>query len=340
MKTLAPQSTPRPPRRARYLCALWALWSIGLVFTLAAAAPDGGRQATGDIVDGAQAQVVLLGEAGDRGAGVAERRAIGDNEHILLEEVGVNVLQGQLLPAVAKAAAGDAGAHPAAELKDAAHPEEHRAIHHHLELTAHHAHVDGRADDHAVAAANGLVDGGHVVVDRAGVRGPAGPAARAGIPVPVPDAQITPDMQEFATIDVMSRASAEGGSGIDLGGFASNIDFNQSSKVDVKVKEKEPEPDEFIPVEKEPGVDYSRLQSLVIYPDLAKRAGIEGRVTIRVLIDKDGSVRKMFIEDSDNSLLNEAAENAIRNYGRFKPAIQNQEPIMCWISIPIQFKLR
>lgn len=167
-----------------------------------------------------------------------------------------------------------------------------------------------------------------------------GPAARAGIPVPVPDAQITPDMQEFATIDVMSRASAEGGSGIDIGGFASNIDFNQTGKVDVKVKEKEPEPDEFIPVEKEPGVDYARLQSLVIYPDLAKRAGIEGRVTIRVLIDKDGSVRKMFIEDSDNSLLNDAAETAIRNYGRFKPAIQNQEPIMCWISIPIQFKLR
>lgn len=168
-----------------------------------------------------------------------------------------------------------------------------------------------------------------------------GPAARAGIPVPVPDAQITPDMQEFATIDVMSRASAEGGSGIDLGGFASNIDFDKTTtKVDVKVKEKEPEPDEFIPVEKEPGVDYARLQSLVVYPDLAKRAGIEGRVTIRVLIDKDGSVRKYFIEDSDNSLLNEAAENAIKAYGKFKPAIQNQEPIMCWISIPIQFKLR
>lgn len=167
-----------------------------------------------------------------------------------------------------------------------------------------------------------------------------GPAARAGIPVPVPDAQITPDMQEFATIDIMNRASAEGGTGIDLGGFASNINFEGTGNVDVKVKEKEPEPDEFIPVEKEPGVDYARLQQLVVYPDLAKRAGIEGRVTIRVLIGKDGAVRKMFIEDSDNSLLNEAAENAIRQYGKFTPAIQNQEPIACWISIPIQFRLR
>jgi protein TonB len=159
-------------------------------------------------------------------------------------------------------------------------------------------------------------------------------------PVPVPDAEITPDMQEFATVDVQSRASAEGGSGLDLGGFSSNINFNENTKVDVKVKEKEPEPDEFIPVEKEPGVDYSRLQGLVKYPDLAKRAGIEGRVVLRVLIDKDGAVRKLFIEDSENELLNSAAIDAVKAYGRFKPAIQNQEPIMCWISIPIQFRLR
>lgn len=167
-----------------------------------------------------------------------------------------------------------------------------------------------------------------------------GPAARAGTPVPVPDAQITPDMQEFATVDIQSRASAEGGSGLDLGGFSSNINFNENAKVDVKVKEKEPEPDEFIPVEKEPGVDYARLQGLVKYPDLAKRAGIEGRVVLRVLVDKDGAVRKLFIEDSENELLNAAAIDAVKAYGRFKPAIQNQEPIMCWISIPIQFRLR
>ncbi|OGU56885.1 MAG: hypothetical protein A2X64_02530 [Ignavibacteria bacterium GWF2_33_9] len=167
-----------------------------------------------------------------------------------------------------------------------------------------------------------------------------GPAARAGTPIPVPDAQITPDMQEFATIDIQSRASAEGGTGLDLGGFSSNIDFNANTKVDVKVKEKEPEPDEFIPVEKEPGVDYTRLQGLVKYPDLARRANIEGRVVLRVLVDKDGTVRKYFIEDSENELLNSAAIDAIKAYGKFKPAIQNQEPIMCWISIPIQFKLR
>jgi len=166
-----------------------------------------------------------------------------------------------------------------------------------------------------------------------------GPAARAGTPVPVPDAMITPDMQEFATIKELGRASSEGGSGIDLGGFSQNIDFT-NQKVEVKVKEKEPDPDEFIPVEKEPGVDYAKLQSLVVYPDLARRAGVEGKVVVRVLVDKDGSVRRMFIEASDNELLNQAAMDAIKKYGKFTPAIQNDQPIMVWIAIPIQFKLR
>lgn len=167
-----------------------------------------------------------------------------------------------------------------------------------------------------------------------------GPAARAGTPVAVPDAQITPDMQDFATIDVMSRASAEGGDGLDLGGFSSNIDFEGKGNVDVKVREEEPAPDDFIPVEKEPDVDLAKLQKLVEYPDMARRAGVEGKVILRVLVDAKGRATKTLVEASDNELLNEAAVNAIRKYGTFTPAIQNGEPIMCWVSIPIRFKLR
>lgn len=166
----------------------------------------------------------------------------------------------------------------------------------------------------------------------------SGPAARAGTPVPVPDAQITPDMQDFATMDIMDRASAEGGDGLDLGGFSDNIDFNE--EVDVEVREEEPAPDEFIPVEKEPGVDLAKLQKMIIYPDLARRAGVEGSVVLRVLVDKDGTVKKSLIEFSENELLNQAAIDAVNKYGKFTPAIQNNEPIMCWVSIPIRFKLR
>lgn len=166
-----------------------------------------------------------------------------------------------------------------------------------------------------------------------------GPAARAGTPVPVPEAEIAEDLKDFATMEELGRASAEGGDGVDLGGFASNIDFDDT-EVEVKVREEEPAPDEFIPVEKEPWVDLEKLQKKVEYPDLARRAGIEGRVIVRVLVGKSGKVRKTLIEYTDSELLNQSAIEAISKHGTFTPAIQNGQPITCWVSIPITFKLR
>ncbi len=166
----------------------------------------------------------------------------------------------------------------------------------------------------------------------------AGPAARAGTPVPVPDAEITEDLKEFAAIDELSRASAEGGEGIDLGDFAPNIDFEQK-EVKVEVKEEEPGIDQFVPVEKEPYIDLAELQKKIIYPEIARRAGIEGKVLIRVLIEKNGKPKKYRIEYSDNETLNDAAIKAVMA-STFTPAIQNGRPVTCWVTLPVVFRLR
>jgi TonB family protein len=169
----------------------------------------------------------------------------------------------------------------------------------------------------------------------------SGPASRAGTPIAVPDAQIPADMKEFAKMDELARASSVGGDGIDLGGFAGNIDLDRSGKVEFKGKvEEEPDIDAFIAVEREPQLDLGKLQKSVVYPDMARRAGIEGRVTVRVLVGADGKARRSVIEDSDNVMLNDAALKAINDYGLFTPAIQNGQPISCWVSIPITFRLR
>lgn len=166
-----------------------------------------------------------------------------------------------------------------------------------------------------------------------------GPAARAGTPVPVPDAEITDDLKEFASIDELSRASAEGGDGVDLGGFASGIDFDAKQEVKVEVREKEPGVDEFIPVEKEPYIDLGDLQKKIVYPEIARRAGIEGKVTIRVLVEKDGRPKRYRIESSDNEALNDAAVKAVMA-SVFTPAIQNDRPVTCWVTLPVVFRLR
>jgi protein TonB len=160
-----------------------------------------------------------------------------------------------------------------------------------------------------------------------------GPAARAGTPVPVPDALVTPDMKDFANVDEVSRASATGGDGQDQGflGLAKDVE--------VEVREDEPSAYDFVPVEKEPYIDIKELQRKVVYPELAKRAGIEGKVNIRVLVGKNGVPKKNLIESTDSELLNDAAVKAVMS-SVFTPAIQNNQPIDCWVSIPIVFRLR
>jgi len=166
-----------------------------------------------------------------------------------------------------------------------------------------------------------------------------GPAARAGTPVPVPDAEITPDMQDFADLDVMDRASAEGGLGEDLGGFSDNIEFSDVD-VDVQVREEEPDPDAFQVFDNDVTPDMSVLYDYLEYPDVAKRAGIEGKVIIRVLIDKDGSVKKTQVLQSDNSILEPAAISAINKAGRFTIATQGGRPVAYWTTVPFRFKLQ
>lgn len=161
----------------------------------------------------------------------------------------------------------------------------------------------------------------------------AGPAARAGTPVPVPDALIAPDVKDFANVDEISRASTTGGDGTDTGYMG------LASEVDTEVREEEADPYAFVPVEKEPYIDIKELQRKVVYPDLAKRAGIEGKVNIRVLVGKNGSPKKHIIESTDSDLLNDAAIRAVMT-SQFTPAIQNNQPIDCWVSIPIVFRLR
>lgn len=160
-----------------------------------------------------------------------------------------------------------------------------------------------------------------------------GPASRAGTPVPVPDALIAPDVKDFANVDEISRASTLGGDGQDQGymGLASDVD--------VEVREDEPNAYEFMAVDKEPYIDIAELQKRVVYPDIARRAGIEGTVNIRVLVDKKGKPKKYIIESTDSDLLNKAAIDAVMN-STFTPAIQGTTPLDCWVSIPMNFRMK
>lgn len=75
-----------------------------------------------------------------------------------------------------------------------------------------------------------------------------------------------------------------------------------------------------------------------VYPELARKADVEGTVVVRALIGTDGTVVDALVVEGV-PMLDAAALDAVRK-ARFKPALQQHRPVAVWVSIPIRFRLR
>ncbi|MCJ7554169.1 MAG: energy transducer TonB [Ignavibacteriaceae bacterium] len=101
------------------------------------------------------------------------------------------------------------------------------------------------------------------------------------------------------------------------------------------------ENDYFVAVENMPEVIgglYS-IQSKIKYPEIAKRAGIEGNVYVQAFIDENGNVANAKIIKGIGSGCDEAALDAVKQT-KFKPGRQKGKPVKVQVSIPIAFKLQ
>ncbi len=93
-------------------------------------------------------------------------------------------------------------------------------------------------------------------------------------------------------------------------------------------------PPDFLPVEKQ-AVPIYRVEPE--YPEIACQAGIEGRVTVRVWVGRDGSVKDVNVLRSDNEIFDESVLAAVRLW-RFDPAMQAGRPVDVWTTLPIRFR--
>jgi protein TonB len=153
---------------------------------------------------------------------------------------------------------------------------------------------------------------------------PLAPPA-VGIPEPVPDFRA--DDATLATLAELSQSLTP----TDLTSLTGEVGTVAG---DLFVSDALPAPTDFVPREEEPELV---TMSAPHYPDLARRAGIEGRVLIRALVGKDGRVLEAFVIEG-NAILNEAALQSVRG-AIFRPALQQQRPIAVWVVIPLQFVL-
>jgi len=102
----------------------------------------------------------------------------------------------------------------------------------------------------------------------------------------------------------------------------------------------EEEPVYFVAVEEMPypigGIQ--AIHDLVIYPEIAKRAGIEGKVYVLAYLNEEGKVEKTEIVKGIGGGCDEAAEWAAKNI-KFVPGKQRGKKVKVKVMIPIIFKL-
>lgn len=74
------------------------------------------------------------------------------------------------------------------------------------------------------------------------------------------------------------------------------------------------------------------------YPDLARRAGIEGQVVCQIIVGKDGRVKEAKVVKSV-PMLDEAALAAVRKWV-FSPGEQRDRKVSVKMIVPVQFKFK
>ena len=158
-------------------------------------------------------------------------------------------------------------------------------------------------------------------------------APPAAIPIPVVEEEA--EATTIASQEQMPFADAEGDTGLGDSVIA-GTPYGTEDGTGLIIEDVLPAPDDFVPVEEQPVIVEWKTPE---YPRMAREAGIEGIVTVRALVGKDGKVRDAILGKGVHPLLDEAALAAAKEC-IFKPAIQNKNPVAVWVAIPFNFHLQ
>ena len=89
-----------------------------------------------------------------------------------------------------------------------------------------------------------------------------------------------------------------------------------------------------------PGGDAALLKWIndhLVYPEIAKVNGVEGRVSCRFVVEKDGSVTNAEVTRSLSPETDNEALRILRMLPKFKPGTHKDKPVRVRFSVPIRF---
>ncbi len=76
------------------------------------------------------------------------------------------------------------------------------------------------------------------------------------------------------------------------------------------------------------------------FPEMARQMGIQGRVFVNFVIEKDGGISNVTIARGVDPLLDEEAIRVVKGLPKFKPAKQRGKPVRMQYTVPINAKLQ
>ena len=91
-----------------------------------------------------------------------------------------------------------------------------------------------------------------------------------------------------------------------------------------------------------PGGDAARikyLQNNLKYPTMARESGIQGKVFVTFVVEKDGSITDVKVLRGIGGGCDEEAVRVIKNMPKWKPGKQRGKPVRVQFNMPIVFKL-
>lgn len=86
-------------------------------------------------------------------------------------------------------------------------------------------------------------------------------------------------------------------------------------------------------------INEAEVRTIIGYPDLAKNAGIEGKVVLSVKVNEWGYVEALEVKDSSHPLLEVACIEAMPN-SRFEAARHDGRPVSSWSTMAFSFYSR
>lgn len=151
------------------------------------------------------------------------------------------------------------------------------------------------------------------------------PPPRPPVPVEVPDDQILEDdeLNLDASLDINEPIT----------------DLPPPPPAQEEVVEEEPEI--FVIVEEMPELigGLESLQRAITYPEIAKKAGVEGKVFVQFVVDENGNVVDPVVTRGIGAGCDEEALKAVRQ-AKFKPGKQRGKAVRVKMSLPITFRLK